>query len=127
MKDILEIKIIVHPECMMEVVNLADVVGSTSRIIQTIEQSPAGEGASRRSARNRIWSIDCTASDPEREIHVLSARPSVCGSMSRISLPRLCWTVENLAAGTSVNVIEVEPEDAARWALESLQRMLAVK
>jgi hypothetical protein len=34
--------------------------------------------------------------------------------------------LENLAAGTPVNVIEVEPE-TARWALEALQRMLQVK
>jgi quinolinate synthase len=46
--------------------------------------------------------------------------------MFRIDLPHLCWSLENLVAGTPVNVIEVEPE-TARWALEALQRMLEVK
>jgi quinolinate synthase len=35
------IKILVHPECMQEVNDLADVSGSTGKIIQTIEQAPA--------------------------------------------------------------------------------------
>jgi quinolinate synthase len=34
--------------------------------------------------------------------------------------------LENLAAGTPVNVIEVDPE-TARFALVALERMLAVK
>jgi len=45
--------------------------------------------------------------------------------MYRIDLPHLCWAAENLAAGTPVNVITVEPEIAA-GALLALQRMLDV-
>jgi quinolinate synthase len=45
--------------------------------------------------------------------------------MYRIDLPHLCWAVENLAAGTPVNVIEVEPE-TAHDALTALQRMLQI-
>ncbi len=41
-------------------------------------------------------------------------------------MQRLCWAVENLAAGMPVNVIEVEPEPARR-ALEALRRMPEVK
>ncbi len=36
------IKIMVHPECTMEVVEQADVVGSTGRIIRAVEESPPG-------------------------------------------------------------------------------------
>ena len=43
-----------------------------------------------------------------------------------IDLPHLCWALENLAAGTPVNVIEVDAE-TSRWALEALKRMLEVK
>ena len=46
--------------------------------------------------------------------------------MFRINLPHLCWALENLAAGTPVNVIEVEPQ-TARWALKALERMLEVR
>ncbi|PJF25353.1 MAG: quinolinate synthase, partial [Phototrophicales bacterium] len=37
-----DINIIVHPECMMEVVDKADYVGSTSYIVKTIDGAPAG-------------------------------------------------------------------------------------
>jgi quinolinate synthase len=46
--------------------------------------------------------------------------------MFRINLPHLCWALENLAAGTPVNVIEVEPQ-TAQGALKALERMLEVK
>jgi quinolinate synthase len=34
------VKILVHPECSMEVVDMADVVGSTGKIIQAVQQAP---------------------------------------------------------------------------------------
>ena len=40
-------------------------------------------------------------------------------------LAHLCWSLENLAAGTPVNVIEVDGE-TSRWALVALERMLEV-
>jgi quinolinate synthase len=50
----------------------------------------------------------------------------MCATMYRIDLAHLCWSLENLAAGTPVGVIEVDAE-TSRWALESLRRMLEVK
>lgn len=35
-------KILVHPECNFDVVQLADVNGSTNKIIKTIENAPKG-------------------------------------------------------------------------------------
>ena len=118
------IKILVHPECMMEVVDQADVVGSTGKIIRAVEEAPPGTQ----------WAIGTELhlvnrlkhEHPEQEIHFLSPVVCMCATMYRIDLPHLCWALENLAAGTPVNVIEVEPE-TARWALEALQRMLEVK
>jgi quinolinate synthase len=46
--------------------------------------------------------------------------------MYRIDLAHLCWSLENLAAGTPVNVIKVDA-DVAKWSLVALERMLAVK
>jgi quinolinate synthase len=46
--------------------------------------------------------------------------------MYRIDLAHLCWSLENLAAGTPVNVIEVD-EETARWSLVALERMLQVR
>jgi len=118
------IKILVHPECMMQVVDQADVVGSTGRIIRAVDEAPAGTQ----------WAIGTELhlvnrlkhAHPEQEIHFLSPVVCMCATMYRIDLAHLCWALENLAAGTPVNVIEVDPE-TARWALEALQRMLQVK
>jgi quinolinate synthase len=118
-----DIKIMVHPECMMAVVEQADVVGSTGKIISAVEQSPPGT----RWAIGTEWNLvnRLKHQHPEREIHFLAPVVCTCETMYRIDLPHLCWVLENLAAGTPVNVIKVDP-DTARWALEALQRMLEV-
>jgi quinolinate synthase len=118
------IKIMVHPECMMEVVDQADVSGSTSKIIREVEQSPPG---TRWAIGTELHLVNRLRREhPEQEIHLLSTASCLCTTMFRINLAHLCWAVENLAAGTPVNTIEVEPE-TARWALEALQRMLEVR
>jgi quinolinate synthase len=118
-----DIKIMVHPECMMSVVDQADVVGSTGKIIRAVEEASPGT----RWAIGTEWNLvnRLKHQHPEQEIHVLSPVACLCETMYRIDLPHLCWAVENLAAGTPVNVIEVEPE-TARDALTALQRMLQV-
>lgn len=118
------IKIIVHPECMMEVADMADAVGSTSKIIREIEQSPPGTRWAVGTEQNLVNRLRCEY--PDKEIHLLSNESCICKTMSLIDLPHLCWAVESLAAGDPKNVIEVEPE-TARWALEALKRMLEVK
>ncbi|MGA2059032.1 MAG: quinolinate synthase NadA [Thermoguttaceae bacterium] len=118
------IKILVHPECSMEVVDKADVVGSTGRIIRAVEEAPPGTKWAIGTELHLVNRLK--QQHPEQEIHVLSTMACACATMSRIDLPHLCWALENLAAGTPVNVIEVDPE-TSRWALESLNRMLEVK
>jgi quinolinate synthase len=117
------IKIIVHPECMMSVVEQSDIFGSTGKIIQTVEASPPGT----RWAIGTEWNLvdRLKRQHPEQEIHILSPVASLCETMNRIDLPHVCWAVENLAAGTPVNVITVDPQ-TARDALDALQRMLDV-
>jgi quinolinate synthase len=115
------IKIMVHPECMMEVVDAADVVGSTSKIIREVEQAPPGTRWAIGTEVHLVYRL--RREHPEQEIHLLSPMLCSCATMQRIDLPHLCWALENLEAGTPVNVIEVEPAVAAD-ALLALQRML---
>jgi quinolinate synthase len=118
------IRIMVHPECMMEVVDQADVVGSTGKIIRAVEEAPAG---TRWAIGTELHLVNrLRRQHPEQEIHLLTVVVCMCATMYRIDLAHLCWALENLAAGTPVNRIEVDPE-TARWALEALQRMLSVK
>jgi quinolinate synthase len=118
------IKILVHPECPREVFELADVSGSTSKIIKTVEAAPPG---SKWAIGTELHLVNRLKQEhPEQEIYFLSPVVCMCATMYRIDLAHLCWSLENLAAGTPVNVIEVD-EDTARWALVALERMLEVK
>ena len=119
-----DIKILVHPECMMEVVDRADVVGSTGKIIQAVEQSPPG---TRWAIGTELHLVNrLKQQHPEQEIHLLSPVACMCVTMHRIDLPHVCWSLENLAAGTPVNVIEVDAATAGD-ALLALERMLQVQ
>ncbi|MCR4414596.1 MAG: quinolinate synthase NadA [Thermoguttaceae bacterium] len=119
-----DIKILVHPECMREVVAKADAIGSTGKIIRLVEEAPAG---TRWAIGTELHLVNRLKHEhPEQEIHFLSPIVCMCATMFRIDLAHLCWAVENLAAGTPVNVIRVDDQTASD-ALKSLRRMLEVK
>jgi len=119
-----DIKIMVHPECMMEVVDKADLSGSTGKIIAAVKGAPAG---TRWAIGTELHLVNrLKAEFPEQEIHFLSPMVCMCSTMYRIDMPHLCWSLENLSAGTPVNVIAVE-EEVSRWALVALKRMLEIK
>jgi len=119
-----EIKILVHPECPQEVFELADVAGSTSFIIRTVEAAPPG---SKWAIGTELHLVNRLKQEhPEQEIHFLSPVLCMCATMYRIDLAHLCWSLENLAAGSPVNTIEVD-EETARWSLMALERMLEVR
>lgn len=118
------IQILVHPECPQEVNDLADLSGSTGFIIKTVQAAPPG---SKWAIGTELHLVNrLKAEHPEQEIHFLSPVVCMCATMYRINLAHLCWSLENLAAGTPVNVIEVDAE-TAKWSLVALQRMLQVK
>ena len=118
------IKILVHPECPREVNDIADISGSTGKIIQTVRDSPAG---SKWAIGTELHLVNrLKAEHPEQEIHFLSPVVCMCATMYRIDLAHLCWSLENLQAGHPVNVIEVDRE-VTHWSLVALERMLAVK
>ncbi|NLF68064.1 MAG: quinolinate synthase NadA [Candidatus Anammoximicrobium sp.] len=117
------IKILVHPECPREVVDLADAFGSTYKIVQVVEQSPSG---SKWAIGTELHLVNrLKKAHPDQEIHFLAPMVCMCATMYRIDLAHLCWSLENLVAGHRVNVIQVEPE-TSRWSLVALERMLQV-
>ena len=116
--------ILVHPECMMEVVDQADLVGSTEFIINTVKNAPEGTEWAIGTELHLVNRLK--QENPGKQIHFLSTVVCMCATMYRIDLAHLCWSLENLAAGTPVNVIRVDDE-TARWSLVALERMLAVK
>ncbi len=119
-----DIKILVHPECMMEVVDQADLVGSTEFIIKTIREAPPG---SRWAIGTELHLVNRLKKEhPDKEIHFLSNMVCMCATMYRIDLPHLCWALENLVAGRIVNQIIVR-EPTRTWARLALERMLEIR
>lgn len=117
------IQILVHPECQHEVVELADLVGSTEMIIKTIANSPVG---SKWAIGTELNLVQRLAKDyPDREIHFLDKTVCYCSTMNRIDLPHLVWAMESLVSGHLVNQISVEAE-TAKYAKVALERMLAL-
>ena len=119
-----EMKVIVHPECQWEVVQKADMAGSTAYIVKQIEAAPPG---SQWAIGTEVHLVQRLANQhPEQKIRVLSDCQCLCTTMFRIDLPHLCWAAENLVAGTVVNQIKVD-DHTRKWATVALERMLAIK
>jgi quinolinate synthase len=117
-----DITVIVHPECPTKVVQAADLNGSTSFILRTVRDAPAG---SRFAVGTEINMVGRLARDYPDKLTVPLAR-SLCGAMYRTSPNHLLYTLESLLQGEMVGVVTV-PEETTRWANVALERMLALK
>ena len=117
------VRVLVHPECAMEVVDKADLVGSTSYIIKQVEAAPPGTAWAIGTELHLVKRLEQT--HPEQTIRFLSPVVCMCATMYRIDLAHLCWSLEHLERGKPVNVIRVDDE-TAQWAVTALERMLAV-
>jgi quinolinate synthase len=117
------VQVLVHPECTHDVVKSADFVGSTEKIIQIVQASPAGSKWAIGTELNLVQRI--SQANPDKEIYFLDKDVCYCSTMNRIDLPHLVWAMESLVAGTVVNQIRVAPEVAKHSKL-ALERMLAL-
>ena len=122
-REIPGVKVIVHPECQYEVVELADEVGSTEKIIQTIAAAPAGTAWVVGTELNLVRRLG--QQFPEQRIAFLEKNVCYCSTMNRIDLPHLVWALESLVDDRVVNPIHVDPTVAAQ-ARAALDRMLAL-
>jgi quinolinate synthase len=120
-KQVPGVKVLVHPECMREVVELSDLDGSTSFIIKTVENSPAG---SKWAIGTEVNLVNRLAERfPDKEIRLLAPDLCMCATMYRIAPQNLAWAMENLLEGNVVNEIIVDDE-TKHFALVALERMI---
>jgi len=117
-----DILVVVHPECPMEVVQAAELNGSTSFILRTVRDALPG---SRFAIGTEINMVARLARDYPDKLVVPLAR-SLCGAMYRTSPNHLLYALESLRRGETVGVVTV-PEETTRWANVALERMLALK
>jgi quinolinate synthase len=117
------VNVLVHPECRYEVVEAADQVGSTEKIIKTIAAAPAGSAWAVGTELNLVRRL--ATEHPDKRVMFLDRTVCYCSTMNRIDLPHLVWALEELVAGRVVNQITVEP-GTAHYARQALDQMLAL-
>ncbi len=120
-KDIPGIKVLVHPECMREVVDISDLNGSTSFIINTVANAPSGSKWAIGTELNLVLRMQ--KQFPDKEILLLAPDLCMCATMYRIAPQNLAWSLDNLVAGNVVNQIKVD-DTTKHYALIALQRMI---
>ena len=114
-------KVIAHPECTFDVVQAADVSGSTEHIINTVKNSPSGS----------IWAVATEIHlvnrlkhdvEPDKTVITLDPFGCLCSTMFRVSPNHLLWVLEGLVEGRVHNQIMVsEPQKSfARLALDRM-------
>jgi len=118
-------KVIAHPECTFDVVQAADVSGSTETIIDTVKASPKG---SVWAVATEIHLVNRLANQvaPDRTVVTLDPFGCLCSTMFRVSPNHLLWILEGLVAGRIHNQIVV-PDETKRWAKLALDRMLDIR
>ena len=113
-----DIKIVLHPECSPEVVELADFAGSTSQILNYVKNHPNDKLAigTEFNFVNRLRKIN-------PNIYILSSTKPQCPSMNETSLKELYELLVSIDKGEEKNKIEVD-QKTAEDAKIALQRMM---
>jgi quinolinate synthase len=118
------VRVIVHPECPMDVVDAADAAGSTDFIVKQIAAAPADSVFAVGTEINLVQRL--AAQHPDMTIFCLDSIVCPCSTMYRIHPGYLAWVLEALERGEVLNQISV-PENVAVPARVALERMLALK
>lgn len=118
------VRVIVHPECPMPVVDAADEAGSTDYIRKAIAAAAEPTTFAIGTEVNLVQRL--AAQFPQHEISCLDPVVCPCSTMYRIHPGYLAWVLEALVAGEVLNRITV-PASVADPARVALERMLAAK
>ncbi len=120
-KQYQDVKIVVHPECPIEVVRLADSAGSTRHIVEYISNAPSGSTIAVGTEINLINRM--VHQFPDKTIFELSGQTCpVCANMYRTTLNDLAYTLENFEAIKPITVKEPTKGEA----LLALEKMLEI-
>lgn len=116
-----EARVIVHPECKIDVIEKADDCGSTEYIIDQVSK---GEKGSTWAIGTEVNLVSRLAKRfPDKRIFSLRSSGSLCVNMYKINPKKLLFVLESLIKGEEVNVIRV-PDKYREYAKLSLERML---
>ncbi|AWB89391.1 quinolinate synthase NadA [Homoserinimonas hongtaonis] len=118
------VRVIVHPECPMPVVDAADEAGSTDYILKAVAAATEPTTFAIGTEINMVSRL--AAEYPQHTIFCLDPVICPCSTMYRIHPGYLAWVLEALVRGEVLNQITVEP-GVASTAKIALERMLAAR
>ncbi|WP_026534938.1 quinolinate synthase NadA [Arthrobacter sp. H14] len=118
------VRVIVHPECPMPVVDAADESGSTDYIRKAIAAATEPTTFAIGTEINMVNRLN--SEYPQHHIFCLDPVICPCSTMYRIHPGYLTWVLEGLVRGEVLNQITV-PADVAEPARTALERMLAAR
>lgn len=110
-------KVMVHPECRPEITELADHVSSTSGMLRFARESDAAEFivGTEEGILHQLHK-----QNPDKKFHILHKK-LICPNMKATTLRKVKEALENMQPQITV------PIEIRERALQSLERMLAVK
>ncbi len=117
------LKVIVHPECTLDVVRAADDYGSTEKIINVVRASEPGS----------VWAVGTEINlvnrlaheEKDKTVFCLDSHVCPCSTMYRIHPTYLLWVLERLVAGEVVNQVVVHEPTRSEAAI-ALNNMLQI-
>lgn len=110
-------KVLVHPECLPEVVAMADEALSTSGMGKYVKESEAKEFI----VGTEVGMIYRLKQDnPDKEFYPASER-AVCPNMKRTTQEKVLWSLETMREEVRVS------DEVRRKAMSAIQRMLEIK
>ena len=119
-----DVQVVVHPECVREVVDAADMDGSTEFIIKVVSQAPAGSVFAIGTEINLVNRL--AQENPDKTVFCLDPVICPCSTMYRIHPAYLAWVTEELVKDNVVNQVAVDDE-TAHYARVALERMLSLQ
>lgn len=107
-------KVIVHPECLPEVINLADEVLSTGGMCRYVRETDVTEII----VGTEIGIIHRLRKENTHKKYIPASEQAVCPRMKLITLEKILWSLEDMSPTVKV------PEDIRLKAKLSVERML---
>lgn len=112
-------RVLVHPECVREVRELADVVGSTAHMYNSVKKSPSGNNEFIIGTEKGL--LERMAQDFPKNKYYLAMDKLICYNMKKNTLELTKHVLENL----DDNTFEIKvPSDITKKAIAPIEKML---
>lgn len=118
------VRVLVHPECSLDVVQASDLYGSTEFILQMVNKAEPGTAWAIGTEINLVTRLQ--REHPEQRIRCLDSQICPCSTMYRIHPSFLLWSMESLVRGEVQNEVKVTLR-VSEFARVALQRMLDLR